>query len=210
MRKIPSALTLQTWHAVIANGGRTRVKARTLLAQFGYSRRGKTATAAIERWLRERGIYLQDLPVVGIDESVTLTHDKVDRIGELVELEKDLEARFIDDVMPLLGLTRPEKEYSPKGTRDRLDFLCKDEAGRSVVVELKKGSGDKRAVEQVMRYIGQLKREGTHKNPRGILITGYADSETRRALEGREQDSHIEWYIYGLVGGRLKITKVDV
>lgn len=210
MAKTPSELTVQKWDAAIENGGRAKVKARTLLGHFGYSRRGSVATDRIEAWLRERGIYVQDLPIVGIDDSVTLTHEKIERIGELEEKEKKLEARFVSEIMPRLGLTNPQSEYSPKGTRDRLDFLCKDEDGRSVVVELKVGSGDKRAVEQVMRYIGQLKREGNHKGTRGILITGYADAETRRALEGREKDAHIEWYIYGVVDGRVKIAKVEV
>lgn len=210
MPKTPTPLALQKWHAAIENGGRAKVKARSLLAQFGYSRRGSMATQRIEAWLREQGIYVQDLPIVGIDEAVTLTHEKIERIGELEEKEKHLEARFVAEIMPRLGLTAPKGEYSPKGTRDRLDFLCRDKEGRSVVVELKVGSGDKRAVEQVMRYIGQLKREGTHESPRGILITGYADAETRRALEGREKDAHIEWYIYGVVDGRVKISRVKV
>jgi hypothetical protein len=162
----------------------------------------------VEEWLAANGIYVMDLPIADLDDSVVLTFERVLKVGKLVEFERDIEARFEQEMMQPLGLSAPQREYRPRGTRDRIDVLCRDAVGRAVAVELKRGAGQKRAVEQLLRYIGQLKHEGGHRDPRGILITGYADADTRRALQGRERDDHIDWFVYGLVDDRVKLEAV--
>lgn len=211
MKKEPSAATLGSWKASVEENGQRGITVRQLLRAFGYQRRSEAGLASIQNYLQQNGLYVGLYESVGIDDSVQLTGEPVRRIGSLYEKEADIEARFPDEILRRVGLKKMvAKEYSPKGTRDRLDFLCEDKDGRSVVVELKANSGDKRAVEQVLRYIGMLKAENRDKDPWGILITGSADMHTRRALEGRKSDDHIRWWIYGLRGDELVLEEVHV
>lgn len=205
MKKVPSERTLLAWRASIDKQGVARIKLRTLLKQFGLLKRGTNTEIQVEDWLVQHHLFPRGFGEKGLDGSVQLTSQPIETIGALYTLEKDLEKRFPNELAGKLKLKDPQGEYSPRGTRDRMDFLCLDHEGRAVVVELKCDAGDKRAVEQVLRYIGQLKHEGGHKAPRGVLITGCADPDTRRALEGLDQDSHIDWWIYGLVGGESKL-----
>ena len=131
---------------------------------------------------------------------------------EAVEHESDLYGHFVREMMPQLGLVRHKHNVHVPGRRDRMDSLCHDAAGETVVVELKREEGQG-AVEQVMRYIGALKRAqgpgGLHV--RGVVISHMADPTTRRAFEGRERDEHIGWWIYEVeAGGRIKLHSVLV
>jgi hypothetical protein len=208
MNRVPTQRVLDGWRETIAVCGCARLKLRTLIRNFGFERRGKRMVLEVEQWLEQHGIYVMDLAIADLDEPVILTAEHVLKVGELVEYERDIEARFEHEMMAHLGLSNPQKEYRPRGTRDRIDVLCRDADGRSVAVELKRGAGQKRAVEQLLRYIGQLKFAGGHHDPRGILITGYADADTRRALQGRDRDEHIRWFVYGLVSDEVHLEEV--
>lgn len=210
MRKEPSASVIRAWCDAVDENGQRLITLRQLLKAFGYQRRSSASLTSISRYLEEKGLYVDVPDGIDIDASVPLTAEPVRRIGELYEREADLERRFPGGIMRRVGLERVvSRQYSPRGTRDKLDFLCLDNDGRSVVVELKAGPGDKRAVEQVLRYIGVLKKEGGHKEPRGVLITGVGDLHTRRALEGRQADDHIRWWVYGLRGSRILLEEID-
>ena len=208
MAKEPTDRVLTNWHTTIQQSGVARVKLRTLLGHFGLKKRGSTTTARIEAWLNQQQIYSRGLDSSSLDASVRLTRERIISIGELVEREKDLQDRFQSDIMPKLKLKNPKMEYPPSGTRDRIDFLCRDAKGRSVAVELKKETGEKRAVEQVLKYLGHLEKEPGHKDPWGVLITGCADPDTRKALEGLKNASRIEWWIYGIVEGEMQMKRI--
>lgn len=208
MAKEPTDRVLTNWHTSIQQSGVARIKLRTLLGYFGLKKRGSNTNARIEAWLNQQQIYSRGLNTPSLDDSVRLTWDRIVSIGDIVAREKDLQDRFESDIMRKLKLKNPEMEYPPLGTRDRIDFLCRDNKGRSVVVELKREAGEKRAVEQVLRYLGHLEKETGHKDPWGILITGCADPDTRRALEGLKNDSPIEWWIYGIVEGEIKLKRI--
>lgn len=211
VRKEPSASTLDGWREAARENGQRHIKLRQLLKAFGYHRRSAANLAAIAAFLQSHALYVDIPEGMHIDESVPPTAEPVRRIGDLYEREADLESRFARAIMRRVGLKRiVARQYSPRGTRDKLDFLCLDDEGCAVVVELKAMAGDKRAVEQVLRYIGMLKAEGHHKRPRGILITGLADINTRRALEGRQVDDHIRWWVYGLRGSKLLLEEIDI
>lgn len=106
--------------------------------------------------------------------------------------------RFEAEIMPLLGLQEPQRDHRPRGCRDILDYLCKDAQGRHVVVEMKKEDGERHVVEQVLRYIRLVRQDPASKDPRGLILTGYADLHTRRALEELEPQYHIDWFVYGM------------
>lgn len=110
--------------------------------------------------------------------------------GMSVSLERDLEAALIhrlDQLAP--GLTL----FSHGGTRGhqldtgvvgRLDLLATDEHGDFVVIELKVGKADDKAVGQILRYMGWVKRELADGTPvRGIIVASDFNDRIRYAVE---------------------------
>jgi hypothetical protein len=213
--RLPDASTVKTWSDEIAKNGSKRIKLRGLLKHFGAKRRGPVVIATVKKWFRATNprVYVNGLLYAeSLDDVLHLAHDEFTRIGRLVEQESNLADRFEKDILRgLRGLSQPVCKYRPKGTRDELDFLCTDEDGRAVVVELKKEDGKKSAVEQVLRYINLIRDEGMPR-PRGILITGVGDMHTRRALREIQPGVDIEWYVYGLAPntGRIRLRRIEV
>ena len=233
--KRPTTRQIGLWKESIARDGVATVTSKRLRTLFGQDRRTTALTRRIEKFLLRHGLYMDSFefwdadgwetgrtkPRVRKREGViSLADHPFHRVGYPAEKEEHIEARLDAEVLPALNAAfrleltpvstaHPRDEYSPAGTRDRMDRLCTDGAGRGVVVELKRETGDKRVVEQVMRYIGHLKAEGKYPEPRGVIITAVADPHTRRALEGRERDSHIDWYVYGLRGAEPGTIKFD-
>jgi Endonuclease NucS len=205
MSRVPTERQVRVWREAIFERGSAMVKLRVLLSAFGQKRRGSQTITRIQSWLSENGLFPTNIEDAGLDNTVHLRSEKDYRIGELVAYEIQLQKLFLKKIMHGLGLRDPKEHYKPRGTRDKFDFLCRDRRGRSVVVELKRNTGEKRAVEQVLKYIGHLRIEGGHKDPRGILITGSKDRDTLRALQGRDKDAHIDWYLYGFVEGKLTL-----
>lgn len=208
MRKEPTEKTLKAWRKIIRENGIKQMKARELLKHFGVKRRGPRVQELVDRWSKSQTspIHVSGLAWVrSLDEFVDLSPEPMTQIGFLVAHEKELkEPPHVEILMRALGrLTVIEREFRPKGARDRLDFLCKDREGQIVVVELKKDDGEKHGVEQVLRYMQYVRKDQRYHgcNPRGVLVTGRADASTRRALEELEQrhpEFPIEWWLYGL------------
>jgi hypothetical protein len=145
---------------------------------------------------------------------VSLSSERIVRVGDLVDKESELMQRFVAEIAPRLRLLPPMREGdSPMGSSDKLDYLCHDASGRAVVVEMKKADGEKHVVEQVLRYIRGLRRDPEYEDsdPRGIIVTGEGDLHTRRALEELERGYHIDWYVYGLdAHGRIQLEHQHV
>lgn len=197
----PSPKTVESWNDEIARSGIKRLKARVLLEAFGAERRGSDILDRMRSWSRTNGLHLNGLDyATSLDDVISVSRHSIRRIGRLVEHEAELTARFEREIAPKLGLRVLEKGYCPPGTEDRFDFLCHDTVDRLVMVELERGDGERRAVEQLQRCVRVLRDGSTRdaKAPRGLLITGEADLTTRRALQRLEPGCNIDWWLYGL------------
>ena len=100
--------------------------------------------------------------------------------GYNLSLERDLEDYLsvnLDVVEGGLELVERQKELPGVG---RLDILAKDREGNFVVIELKAGQADERAVGQLQAYLEYLREQG-YKNPRGILIAASYTPKARYA-----------------------------
>lgn len=201
MPSMPSERVLSSWMGEIEKNGVKRLKLRALLASFGAQRRGVDILRRMNAWARDNGVVLNGLEdAKSADDVISVATVIIRRIGRLVERESDLMDRFEEEIAPKLGLKEPRAHFSPGGSRDRFDYLCTDPSGRPVVVEMKRQDGERRVVEQTLRYIRALRldRHFSGTDPRGLIITGEADIPTRRALEELEPAYTIDWWLYGL------------
>ena len=118
---------------------------------------------------------------VEVSEEVEVGEDvasEFEEVGYSLSLERDLEdylSRNLDAVEEGLRLVERQKELPGIG---RLDILARDRKGNFVVIELKAGQADEKAVGQLQAYI-EYQREQGYENVRGILI---AASYTPKAV----------------------------
>jgi hypothetical protein len=199
---------------VVHDKGYKVIRVSNLLNCFGFQKRSSSNVELITAILAEHNLTVHPQLSLGLKSAdcLRIYGFPVAQLGDLFESEEQVKTQgarqqrereleeFIDkhDLFYKLGLKKVERQYSPKQTRDKFDFLCSDAKGNRVVLELKHVGGGKSAVEQVLRYIGMLKQEQPGNKARGILITGIRDVDTAKALHGMTpaQQQEIEWYLY--------------
>lgn len=207
--KLPSTTMINTWHDSITQNGVSTIKVRRLLGYFGLKARGPDLSAAhrVAAWLEEmHGIYHEGLtdPDTSLDDSARLYDYPVARLGRGAEAETAFCKKYGAEIARRLNCTLITVEECPPGTKDRIDLLCRDQDGTTVIVEVKLNEG-RGAVEQILRYVGSIyyaikkghRRHYTSK-VRGVLITGIEDPGTRRVFESKMIHPPIEWWRYGL------------
>jgi endonuclease len=69
-----------------------------------------------------------------------------------------------------------------------VDLFCRDAAGRTVVVEIKRVRATAAAVEQLTRYLEQVDRNPGHAPARGVLVAPELAPQARVLLENRGYD----------------------
>lgn len=195
--------------------GYKNITVATLLARFGYQKRSLSNLEQITSTLSEVGltVYPPLSMALKLTQTVRIYIFPVEQRGDLFEdpdmakpsaaINKQHERALEDyierhQLFSLLGLSKPTRQYRPRHTQDRFDFLCQDDERTAVVLELKHADGGKSAVEQVLRYLGMLRQEGPNRPARGILVTGVRDIHTAKALHGMTpaQQKVIDWYLY--------------
>ena len=107
---------------------------------------------------------------------------EADRRGQLVGLERDLQAALRRDIKQL----EPGLEIIDDGA-ERLvgsgfiDITARDSDGAIVVIELKTGTARQAAVAQILSYMGDVVDEEPDDRIRGILVAGDFDRKARAA-----------------------------
>lgn len=185
---------------IVKNGSKS-IKVKTLVKNFGYSKRSIQNIMKINDELKSRGLFAQ--PEYSMDlkfESILrISSYPVKQLGDLFSSEKQLEDFFdTKKLYKKLDIKSVERQYSPNGSKDRLDFRGITEEGEVVVLELKNFGAGKSAVEQVLRYTGLLKLENSKSKIRTVLVTGIQNYETTLAINGmtKTQRKSFEWYLY--------------
>ena len=115
---------------------------------------------------------------VGTDPASTAEEE----IGQRIGLERDMQAALrinIDQLESGLTIIDDGAERSVKS--GFIDITARDASGRTVVIELKAGSGGQRAVAQILSYMGDVADEEENDKVRGILICADFDSKAKAA-----------------------------
>ena len=107
---------------------------------------------------------------------------EADRRGQLVGLERDLQAALRRDIKQL----EPGLEIIDDGAERSvgsgfIDITAREPDGTIVVIELKTGTARQAAVAQILSYMGDIVDEEPDDRVRGILVAGDFDRKARAA-----------------------------
>ena len=120
-----------------------------------------------------RSLSINEIIDIAKDESNWVgTSDKFSYEKALSDYIANNPHRLEDGLMPYPDAKVREKVFDDKS---RLDILLMDNDNNPVVVECKQNPATKIDIEQLLHYMGKIKKE-TCKKPRGILIHGGAPS----------------------------------
>lgn len=122
------------------------------------------------------------------DVHADATHEITDTAKIVREgREKDIQATIFESpeaIEPgMVGLAR--EHFTEVGP---VDLFCRDAAGRTVVVEVKRVRATAAAVEQLTRYLDQVDRNAAHAPARGLLVAPELAPQARVLLEARGYD----------------------
>ncbi len=173
---------------------------------------------------------LKDTGLGGRSYPAALRHKKRSDGKDSVTLTKgeegEFKARYLAALLKELGLKKARLigkgvsavEFSPRGTRDKLDVVCEDRVSHDLVaLEFKVRDGDRRGVEQLLRYAKQLSvtkandpRLDHYKDAkvRGVLVTGIADQPTREAIATLDPYELVHWYTYSMKRSPIRLDSV--
>jgi hypothetical protein len=102
--------------------------------------------------------------------------------GQRIGLERDLQAALrarIDQLEPGLVIIDSGMERSVDSRL--IDITAQDSSGKTVVIELKAGIANQRAVAQILSYMGDVAMEDTPVDVRGILVANDFDKKAQAA-----------------------------
>jgi len=112
----------------------------------------------------------------------TVSSATFEGIKQSISLERDLQATLrvsIEQLEPGLIITDDGAERSVDS--GFIDILAKDQHGTTVVIELKTGIANQRAVAQILSYMGDVINEEGAGAVRGIIVASGFDSKALSA-----------------------------
>jgi hypothetical protein len=102
--------------------------------------------------------------------------------GQRLGLERDLQASLRARIDQLEGgLVVVDNGTERSVDSGLIDITARDISGKIVVIELKAGTANQRAVAQILSYMGDIAAEDTGVEVRGILVANDFDKKARAA-----------------------------
>lgn len=214
LKKISPEKEMQTLEQlkqdIISNGYRS-MKVSALFRLFNYQKRSSTNVDKVLGRLEKDGLFISKVALgkAKWDERIRIYKFPVVQSKDIFKDENTFETAFAENQWykklnlqintdPQSPGQRSDRQFSPDGTKDRLDFRAIDNYGNNVVLELKNKGGEKRLIEQVLRYRTDLMHHFKTDKVNCIIITGERCLHTAKAF--RALPSHekkvITWYVY--------------
>lgn len=150
---------------------------RTNLASY------KDATKRYRKFLIEGGENIEGDSPATLSDMPQLATELVELSGQKLSLERDMQAalrRHIERLGATLTIIDDGAERSVHS--GFIDITCRDDRdGALVVIELKAGKADSRAIGQILGYMGDLAEEEEATIVRGILVAHEFDKRSQSA-----------------------------
>ncbi|KQT54848.1 hypothetical protein ASG43_04705 [Aureimonas sp. Leaf454] len=119
---------------------------------------------------------------VATSSGVSLPIPEVEQTRQRFALERDMQAELRRSIAKLdASLTIIDDGAERSVESGFIDIMCEDEAGDLVVIELKAGAADSRAIGQILGYMGDIATEEAGRTVRGILVAHDFDRRVRSA-----------------------------
>lgn len=140
----------------------------------------KNAVVRYRKFLNDKGfqgVSIDPESIIEEADIITIQEETVQRFS----LERDMQAalrRNIKSLDPKLEIIDDGAERAVSS--GLIDITCEDNESL-VVVELKAGKADSRAIGQILGYMGDLQEEENEKPVRGILVAHDFDKRARAA-----------------------------
>jgi hypothetical protein len=138
---------------------------------------------AVERYKRFR-LWGGDAEPNATTTEKQVAQEATEEGGQRIGLERDMQAALrlvIEQLEPGLKIIDDGAERSVEC--GFIDITARDASGLTVVIELKAGVANQRAVGQILGYMGDLAAEEETKNVRGILVASDFDAKTKSAAK---------------------------
>ncbi|WP_075216870.1 endonuclease NucS domain-containing protein [Mongoliimonas terrestris] len=134
--------------------------------------------------------YLLDIGDLGLQSTVDTPLKVVNVVQKEASLEKqhlslerDMQAALRKDILRLQpDLTIIDDGVERGVASGFIDILCRDGAGRLVVIELKAGKTDARVLGQILGYMGDIMSEEQSPDVLGIIVASDFDQRTLSAV----------------------------
>lgn len=105
-----------------------------------------------------------------------------EEVGQRIGLERDMQAALRSEIEQLeLGLTIIDDGAERSVDSGFIDITARDASDATVVIELKAGPAEQRAVAQILSYMGDVAAEEEGGTVRGILVASAFDSKAKAA-----------------------------
>ena len=141
----------------------------------------KNAVVRYRKFLNDNGFQGGSSEAREFVENADMPLSQAESTQERFSLERDMQAalrRNIQSLDPSLKIVDDGAERAVNS--GLIDITCEDESA-IVVVELKAGKADSRAIGQILGYMGDLQEEEGGKPVRGILVAHDFDKRAKAA-----------------------------
>ncbi|MEI5681382.1 MULTISPECIES: endonuclease NucS domain-containing protein [unclassified Mesorhizobium] len=120
-----------------------------------------------------------------VHSRISMPIDQLELPAQKLSLERDMQAALRRNIGQLGGMLSIVDDGAERSVHSGfIDITCADKTDNAlVVVELKAGKADSRAIGQILGYMGDLAEEEEGRAVRGILVAHEFDKRSRSAAK---------------------------
>jgi hypothetical protein len=112
------------------------------------------------------------------DSSIDIPSNNFTETNQSLSLERDMQATLRLSIDSLeTGLTITDEGAERSVDSGFIDITAKDKTGVTVIIELKTGKANQKAIAQILSYMGDISSEEDGNTVRGILVASDFDSK---------------------------------
>jgi len=139
----------------------------------------KNAVVRYRKFLMDREFGITAVPIGRVESIEVPSSEEANR--QRFSLERDMQAALRRNIVCLERALKIVDDGAERAVSSGLIDITCDDGTALVVVELKAGQGDARAIGQILGYMGDLQEEESGRSVRGILVAHSFDKRAKAA-----------------------------